>query len=166
MTMVIPGSHEVRMTHHIVDVFPVVQSDELEGCEHGPEQVIKTGVAVIRVAAHVGKTNVAIGTAPENTATTLTRSLALSPTPCISLSIPPASDMNHIASLGVCKTRDTSFPLWCCLFTKVLLLQFPAIKCRHMCMHYKKLFSSFFTKFWHFSFSPGQVPGGSLPEDG
>ncbi len=51
-------------THHVVHVFPVVQGDELERGEHGPEEVVEAGVAEVGVFPHVGKTNVSVGATP------------------------------------------------------------------------------------------------------
>lgn len=36
----------------IVDVLPVVEGDELKSSEHGPEEVIKAGVPVVRILTH------------------------------------------------------------------------------------------------------------------
>lgn len=42
------------LAHLIVDILPEVESDELEGGEHGPEEVVEAGVAIVWVAADVG----------------------------------------------------------------------------------------------------------------
>lgn len=57
----------VMSTHHVVDVLPVVEGNELEGGEHGPEEVVEIGVAVVRVLAHA-YTHGCRRTAPVNTA--------------------------------------------------------------------------------------------------
>lgn len=38
-------------THHIVNIFPIVQSNQLECGQHGPQEVIETGVAMVRIFA-------------------------------------------------------------------------------------------------------------------
>ena len=45
----------------VVDVFPEVQSDELEGVEHRPTEVIEVCVAKVWVVAEVRKTSVILG---------------------------------------------------------------------------------------------------------
>lgn len=39
------------ITHHIINILPVVEGDELECSEHGPEEVVEVGVPVVRVLA-------------------------------------------------------------------------------------------------------------------
>jgi hypothetical protein len=39
--------------HHIVHIFPVVEGDELERSQHGPEEVIKAGVAMVGILTHL-----------------------------------------------------------------------------------------------------------------
>jgi hypothetical protein len=55
----------MRYTHHVVDVLPVVEGDELEGCEHGPEQVVEAGEPVVGVAPNVTQASVPVGAGPE-----------------------------------------------------------------------------------------------------
>ena len=52
-----------RRDDHVVNVFPVVERDQLERGQHGPQQVVEARIAEIGVAAHVGKTRVAVGAA-------------------------------------------------------------------------------------------------------
>ena len=51
-------------THHVVDVLPEVEGDELEGGEHGPQEVVEARVAKVGVVPDVGKAHVALRTAP------------------------------------------------------------------------------------------------------
>lgn len=37
------------MTHHVVDVLPVVERDQLERGEHGPQEVVEVGEPVVRI---------------------------------------------------------------------------------------------------------------------
>ncbi len=52
------------IAHHVVDILPVVEGDELEGGEHGPEQVVKAGEPVVGVAAYAAQAGVAMRTGP------------------------------------------------------------------------------------------------------
>lgn len=42
----------MTLAYLVVHVLPVVEGDELEGGEHGPQKVVEARVAVIRVWAH------------------------------------------------------------------------------------------------------------------
>jgi hypothetical protein len=39
--------------HHVVHIFPVVEGDELERCQHGPKEVIEAGVAMVWILTHL-----------------------------------------------------------------------------------------------------------------
>lgn len=39
-------------TYHIVHILPIIQRDELESRQHGPEEVVEVGVPVVGVGAH------------------------------------------------------------------------------------------------------------------
>lgn len=49
-------------SYFIVDVFPVIEGDQLEGGEHRPEEVVETGVTVIGVSTHIRQADVTLGT--------------------------------------------------------------------------------------------------------
>ena len=55
----------ITESYFIVDVFPVIECDELEGGEHWPEKVVETCVTVIGVPAHIRKADVTLWTRPE-----------------------------------------------------------------------------------------------------
>lgn len=38
-----------KLTHHIIDILPVVQRDELKRRQHGPHEVVEVGVPVVGV---------------------------------------------------------------------------------------------------------------------
>ena len=52
-------------TDHVVDILPVVEGDELEGGEHGPQQVVETREAEVGILADTVETNEAVGTRSE-----------------------------------------------------------------------------------------------------
>ena len=54
----------VYRTYHVVDVLPKVEGDELEGGEHGPQEVVEARVAKVGVVPDVGQAHVALRTAP------------------------------------------------------------------------------------------------------
>ena len=39
--------------HHVVYVLPVVEGDELECRQHGPEEIIEVGVSMVRILAYL-----------------------------------------------------------------------------------------------------------------
>ena len=49
-------------SYHIINVLPVVERDELEGGEHGPQQVVEAGVPVVRILSDTSQTHVPVGT--------------------------------------------------------------------------------------------------------
>ena len=51
-------------TYHVVNVLPKVEGDELEGGEHGPQEVVEARVAKVWVVPDVGQAHVAARTAP------------------------------------------------------------------------------------------------------
>ena len=51
--------------YHVVDVLPVVQGDELEGGEHGPQQVVEACEAVVRIFPNAVKAHKTVRTGPE-----------------------------------------------------------------------------------------------------
>ena len=52
-------------TDHVVDILPVVEGDELEGGEHGPQPVVETREAEVGILADAVETNEAVGTRSE-----------------------------------------------------------------------------------------------------
>lgn len=46
-------------TDHIINILPVVQSDELEGRQHGPHEVVEVGIPVVGVGPHTQACEVA-----------------------------------------------------------------------------------------------------------
>jgi hypothetical protein len=46
-------SKYIITTYHIVNVLPVVECNELKGCEHWPQQIVKAGVAKIGIVPHM-----------------------------------------------------------------------------------------------------------------
>ena len=50
------------LAHHIVNVLPVVEGDQLEGCQHGPQQVVETGEAVIWIFSNTTKADKTVWT--------------------------------------------------------------------------------------------------------
>lgn len=45
------------LTYHVVNVFPVVERDELEGGEHRPRERVEVGVTKVGVVAKTGQTD-------------------------------------------------------------------------------------------------------------
>jgi methylmalonyl-CoA mutase cobalamin-binding subunit len=52
--------------HHVVYVLPVVEGDELECRQHGPEEIIEVGVSMVRILAYL-QAKVTRRTMPETT---------------------------------------------------------------------------------------------------
>ena len=52
-------------TDHVVDILPVVEGDELEGGQHGPQQVVETREAEVGILADTVEANEAVGTRSE-----------------------------------------------------------------------------------------------------
>ncbi len=52
------------MTDHVVNVFPVVEGDQLEGGEHGPRERVEIGESEIWIGAQTGDADVASGAGP------------------------------------------------------------------------------------------------------
>lgn len=52
-------------TDHVVDILPVVEGDELEGGQHGPQQVVETREAEVGILADAVEANEAVGTRSE-----------------------------------------------------------------------------------------------------
>ena len=55
------------MTDHVVNVFPVVEGDQLEGGEHGPRERVEIGESEIGIGAQSGDADVASGAGPWDT---------------------------------------------------------------------------------------------------
>ena len=53
------------IAHHVVHILPVVQGDQLEGCQHGPQQVVETREAEVGILADAVEANEAVGTRSE-----------------------------------------------------------------------------------------------------
>jgi len=51
-------------TNHVVDIFPVVQSYELEGGEHGPRKRVKVGEPEIGIVTQTPEAGVITGASP------------------------------------------------------------------------------------------------------
>ena len=56
---------KICLTYHVVNILPVVQSDQLECCQHRPEKVIKTSEAVVGILADATKAHETMGTRSE-----------------------------------------------------------------------------------------------------
>ena len=52
-------------SYHVVNIFPVVECDQLEGCQHGPEQVVETGESVVRIPSDASKAHKPMGAGPD-----------------------------------------------------------------------------------------------------
>ena len=52
-------------TDHVVHVLPVVEGDELEGGEHGPEEVVEAGEPVVGVPPDPPEAGVPVRTGSE-----------------------------------------------------------------------------------------------------
>ena len=53
------------LAHHIVHVLPVVEGDQLEGCQHGPQQVVEAGESVVRIFSNTAETDETVRTGSE-----------------------------------------------------------------------------------------------------
>ena len=53
------------LAHHIVHVLPVVEGDQLEGCQHGPQQVVEAGESVIWIFSNTAETDETVRTGSE-----------------------------------------------------------------------------------------------------
>lgn len=53
----------VHTTHHIINILPVIQGDELEGGEHRPEEIVEVRVTMVGVWSNA-QTCVLRGTVP------------------------------------------------------------------------------------------------------
>ena len=53
------------LAHHIVNVLPVVEGDQLEGCQHGPQQVVEAGESVIWIFSNTAETDETVRTGSE-----------------------------------------------------------------------------------------------------
>ena len=51
--------------YHIVNILPVVQGDQLEGSQHGPQQVVEAGEAVIWIFPNTAETDEPVRTESE-----------------------------------------------------------------------------------------------------
>ena len=61
-----------KYIYHVVNVLPIVQGNELKGCKHWPQQIVKTSVTEIRIVTNVGQTNIILGTWSEKKKAILT----------------------------------------------------------------------------------------------
>lgn len=53
------------LAHHVVHILPVVQGDQLEGRQHGPQQVVEAGEAVIWIFPNTAETDEPVRTGSE-----------------------------------------------------------------------------------------------------
>ena len=53
------------LAHHIVHILPVVQGDQLEGCQHGPQQVVEAGESVVWIFSNTAETDETVRTGSE-----------------------------------------------------------------------------------------------------
>ena len=53
------------LAHHIVHVLPVVEGDQLEGRQHGPQQVVEAGESVIWIFSNTAETDETVRTGSE-----------------------------------------------------------------------------------------------------
>ena len=53
------------MAHHIVHVLPVVQGDQLERRQHGPQQVVEAGESVVWIFSNTAETDETVRTGSE-----------------------------------------------------------------------------------------------------
>ena len=53
------------IAHHVVHILPVVQGDQLEGCQHGPQQVVEASEAVIWIFSNIAETDETMWTGSE-----------------------------------------------------------------------------------------------------
>ena len=53
------------LAHHVVHILPVVEGDQLEGCQHGPQQVVEAGEAVIWIFSNTAETDETVRTGSE-----------------------------------------------------------------------------------------------------
>ena len=54
------GGHD-----HVVDILPVVEGDQLEGGEHGPQQVVKTREPIVGILSDAAETHEPVRTRSE-----------------------------------------------------------------------------------------------------
>ena len=52
----------LRNTYHVVNVLPIVQGNQLKGCKHRPQQIVKTSETVIWIVTNMGQTNISCRT--------------------------------------------------------------------------------------------------------
>ena len=50
---------------HVVDILPVVEGDQLEGGEHGPQQVVKTCEPIVGILSDAAETDEPVRTRSE-----------------------------------------------------------------------------------------------------
>ena len=52
----------LRNTYHVVNVLPIVQGNQLKGCKHRPQQIVKTSETVIWIVTNMGQTSISCRT--------------------------------------------------------------------------------------------------------
>ena len=53
------------IAHHVVHILPVVEGDQLEGRQHGPQQVVEAGESVIWIFSNTAETDETVRTGSE-----------------------------------------------------------------------------------------------------